>query len=138
MFAFEHVHLVCRDVAAMEHFLVEVLGGRRISHRVTNGMLNIEVEVGGGLVFLRDVRPGEDRAERKSGQPAAIDHIGFRVDDMAAAVRRLNAHGVNLIEGPHDWRDDLAFAYAAGPEGVVIELLDRRPRAVRNATMAAA
>lgn len=133
MFSLEHVHLVCRDVVAMERFLVDVLGGRRVSHRVTNGMLNVEIEVGGGLIFMRDLRDGESRAEREIGQPAPIDHIGFRVADMSAAVARLHAHGIELIEGPHDWRDDLAFAYAVGPEGVVIELLDRRPRSERNA-----
>jgi catechol 2,3-dioxygenase-like lactoylglutathione lyase family enzyme len=134
MFTFEHVHLSCADVAAMERFLIDALDGRLIVRRVTHDQLNVEIEVGGGRVFLQPSAAIDARQESRCHPARTLHHIGFRVDDMRAALERLEAHGAALLEGPFDWREDLAFAYVAGPEGLVIELLDRRPRRERLAS----
>lgn len=132
MFTFEHVHLNCNDVDAMQQFIEQALGGRLIVRRVTNGHLNVEMEVGGGLVYLQ--QNGATALPQDRSHPArTLHHVGFRVADLGQAIERLRAHGAAVIEGPFDWRDDLAFAYVAGPEGWVIELLDRRPRRERMA-----
>jgi lactoylglutathione lyase len=131
LFAFEHVHVACRDADAMERFFVGVLGGTLVAKRTTNGFLNVEIGLGGALVFVRLLREGERLAKRPA-ETGNLDHIGFRVRNIEDAVAHLRRSGYRILEGPVDWRDDLAFAYAEGPEGMVIELLDRRPQAERN------
>ncbi len=133
LFAFEHVHVACKDPGAMERFFVDILGGRLVTKRTTNGFLNVEIAVAGALVFLRLLREGERIAERPQ-ETGNLDHVGFRVRDIDEALRHLSQAGCRIVEGPVDWRDDLAFAYVEGPEGLIIELLDRRPRRERDAT----
>ncbi len=130
-FSFEHVHVACRDVEEMQKFFVDVLGGRLAARRSTKEYLNVEIDLGGGLIFLRRLGANEALAARP-GVIGNLDHIGLRVADLNAALAYLRSAGLRVLEGPVDWRDDLAFAYVEGPEGLIIELLDRRARSIRN------
>ena len=51
-----------------------------------------------------------------------LDHLGFRVNDVAAAGRQVKAAGGRLIE-EFRWRGKVVVAYYAGPDGIWIELI---------------
>ncbi len=113
----EHVHIHAIDMPAMGLFLEEGFGARLIVKRSTNGFENWEYDLAGICVFLA-------RSDRMR-VPGQIDHLGFRVTDIEAAMAHLTRHGCSVEEGPVFWRPDLTFAYLAGPEGLRIELLQR-------------
>lgn len=113
----EHVHIHATDMEAMGAFLERGFGARLVLKRSTNGYDNWEYELDGlGLFLARSDRPR---------MPGQIDHFGFRVTDIDAALAHLAGLGCIVEEGPVIWRSDLTFAYLTGPEGLRIELLQR-------------
>jgi catechol 2,3-dioxygenase-like lactoylglutathione lyase family enzyme len=51
-----------------------------------------------------------------------LDHLGFRVQDIAAASRRLRAAGARQLEEIR-WRGKVVLAYYEGPDGLWVELI---------------
>jgi catechol 2,3-dioxygenase-like lactoylglutathione lyase family enzyme len=51
-----------------------------------------------------------------------LDHLGFRVNDVAAAGRRLRAAGARLLEEERS-RGKVEVAFYEGPDGLWIELI---------------
>ena len=61
-----------------------------------------------------------------------LHHITLRVDDIAAALERLRAQGVRLIdEAPRDGAEGalVAFVHPSSAHGVLVELKQERPAA---------
>jgi len=55
-------------------------------------------------------------------QGRSFDHLGWKYEDLAAAERELKSNGVEFSMDPRDFRD-IRIAFAAGPDGVRIELV---------------
>ncbi|MGI0071364.1 MAG: VOC family protein [Thermoplasmata archaeon] len=51
-----------------------------------------------------------------------LDHLGFRVNDLVAAGRRLHAAGARLLEEIR-YRGKVVLAYYEGPDGIWVELI---------------
>lgn len=51
-----------------------------------------------------------------------LDHLGFRVNDLAAAARRVRAAGGRLVDEIR-WRGKVVLAYFEGPDGFWVELI---------------
>jgi lactoylglutathione lyase len=54
-----------------------------------------------------------------------LDHIGLTVDDVDAAVAELRAKGAEIAIGPLRRNPGLRLAFIRGPEGIMIELVQR-------------
>lgn len=68
-----------------------------------------------------------------------LHHITLRVDDLKAALVRLKAHGVRLIdEHPRVGAEDalVAFVHPSSTHGVLVELKQSQPRVVDDETQA--
>jgi catechol 2,3-dioxygenase-like lactoylglutathione lyase family enzyme len=101
-----HVHLAVRDVEAHTQFFTSVLGGRVVK----NGPLEL-IEFPGVYVMLRKAEP--------TGTPAGaiVNHFGFIVNDMKAALARWKAANVPIepTENPNE-------VYVVSPEGIRVEV----------------
>jgi catechol 2,3-dioxygenase-like lactoylglutathione lyase family enzyme len=51
-----------------------------------------------------------------------LDHLGFRVSDIAAVGRRLRSAGARPVEEIR-WRGKVVLAYYEGPDGIWVELI---------------
>jgi catechol 2,3-dioxygenase-like lactoylglutathione lyase family enzyme len=51
-----------------------------------------------------------------------LDHLGFRVNDLVAAGRRVKAEGGRLVEEIR-WKGKVVLAYYEGPDGIWVELI---------------
>jgi catechol 2,3-dioxygenase-like lactoylglutathione lyase family enzyme len=51
-----------------------------------------------------------------------LDHLGFRVNDMAKAGRRVKAAGGRLVDQIR-YRGQVAVAFYEGPDGIWLELI---------------
>jgi lactoylglutathione lyase len=80
------------------------------------------------LVFL--AAPGDEEAQieltynwdpEEYGIGRAFGHIAYEVDDIYAACRRLQEHGVTINRPPRDGR----MAFVRSPDRISIELLQR-------------
>ena len=54
-----------------------------------------------------------------------LDHLGFRVDELEATIRRLEALGARVRIPPFA-EGDVRLAFVSDPDGVWIELYERR------------
>jgi catechol 2,3-dioxygenase-like lactoylglutathione lyase family enzyme len=72
--------------------------------------------------------PFKDRKELAPTRGRVIDHIGFAVDDLDAAIAHLKSTGVKVTAEPVAL-GPIKFAFIEGPDQVAIELIeDKTPQ----------
>lgn len=124
--AFDHVHLVARDPQATADWYVQKLGGKIVRSLVVKGAPQIYVLFGGFIVIVRGQRPAE-AAQDRAGLQWGIDHFGLRVHgDFDRFCEDLRRRGVTFRLDPTDFNPTTRIAFIDAPDGVSVELLDRR------------
>jgi catechol 2,3-dioxygenase-like lactoylglutathione lyase family enzyme len=140
---FDHVTFVVADVARAAAFFallgfVEdkrvVIAGPKFARymrvdgieaeHVTLVLANAEPRAEIQLLHYR--RPSGMEASDGAVSPMrpGFNHICFAVDDLAAEVARLGAHGVARLNEVMEFHDR-KLVFLAGPEGIVVELSQR-------------
>lgn len=123
-YRFDHVHLRSPDPEAAAAIWADAFGAR-ITGRVQAGpYLRIVLDLAGVPLFLEQVPPGTH------APPAppflGLEHVGLTVDDLDAAMADLAAKGVACVSGPSEPRPGVRIAFFAAPDGVRVELIERR------------
>ena len=116
-----HVALNVLDVAAMEHFYVDLLG-MAVEWRpdpdnlyLSSGCDNLAIHKAAGELA-------------SSGQ--RLDHIGFilrKPEDVDAWFEFLTAHAVPVEKAPRTHRDGARSFYCRDPEGNVVQMIYHPP-----------
>lgn len=101
-----HMHLAVKDVAVQKQFWISAMGGTIVK----NGSLEL-IQFPGAFVMLRKA----DAALPNTG--AIVNHFGFTVKDMPAALARWKAAGIGIepTENPNE-------VYVQGPDGIRVEV----------------
>ena len=101
-----HVHLAVKDVDAQKQFWISVMGGTLVK----NGPLEL-IQFPGVFIMLRKAEP--------SAPPAGsiVDHFGFVVKDMPAALARWKA--ANIATEPTENPNEV---YVLAPDGIRLEV----------------
>jgi len=113
-----HIHLRAPDVAATLAWYKEKFGGEtgKLKDRI-DGLKYSGVWI---LVQRGDATPSEG---------TAVDHIGWRTNDLDVKAVELKAQGVKFTTEPRPLRlpsgVSVNFAYLEGPSGAKIELVQR-------------
>ena len=118
----DHVHLRSPDPEATAVWLQDILGGV-----IIRGPSRIDVKLGGANVFIAPVTAGDGVNSPPLTPYQGLDHFGLTVDGIDALVAELKAKGVEFTRGPTTVRPGVRVAFLRAPEGVSIELLERRP-----------
>ena len=123
-YSFDHLHLRSPDPEAAAAFYVSAFDAQIKARMTPGGKLRVVLDLHGVPVFIEQVPPGTH------APPAppflGIEHIGLTVQDMDAAVATLAAKGVVLLDGPREARPGVRIAFFAAPDGVQVELIERR------------
>jgi catechol 2,3-dioxygenase-like lactoylglutathione lyase family enzyme len=123
---FDHVHLVAKDPKASAQWYADNLGGKVVRNIEVRGAPQVYVSFGGFIVIVRGERPGE-RISGKPGLEWGIDHFGLRVTgDFDAFCTGLRAKGVTFSLEPTDFNPTTRIAFINAPDGVSVELLNRK------------
>ena len=65
------------------------------------------------------------REDLESTRGHAIDHLGFRVDNLDATLARVRKDGVKVMDEPRSvFGDKIKFAFIEGPDHIRIEVLE--------------
>jgi catechol 2,3-dioxygenase-like lactoylglutathione lyase family enzyme len=64
-------------------------------------------------------------AEKPENSFVGLDHIGLRVNNIDDVCAELKAKGAEFTIEPKTIRPGVRIAFVRGPQGVLIELLDR-------------
>ena len=127
--AFDHVHVVAKDPKAAADWYVAKLGGEIIRNIEVKGAPQLYVSIGGVMILVRGERPGE-QIDGKSGLEWGIDHFGLRVKgDFDGYCAGLRSKGVTFSLEPTDFNPTTRIAFINAPDGVSIELLNRKDHA---------
>ena len=137
----DHVGVVVEDLEAATAFFLELgftvqgdgsVGGEWVDRIV--GLDGIEVdfamvETPDGHSRLELIRfrspPGPDADRTVPANVPGIRHLAFAVDDVDAAVARLEPRGAELVGEIVRYGDVYRLCYIRGPEGIIIELAEQ-------------
>jgi catechol 2,3-dioxygenase-like lactoylglutathione lyase family enzyme len=125
--SFDHVHLVSRDPLAAAQWYKNTLGADIVQSVQTKGAPQIYIDIGGGaMVIIRGQRPGESAVD-PSVTEWGVDHFGVRIrGDFATFCGELKTKGVHFSLEPTDINPKTQIAFIDAPDGVSIELLNRK------------
>lgn len=91
------------------------------------GKPRIDMKIGGADVFIAPVLPDGKTNPPPVTPYQGLDHFGLSVTGIDAIVAELKAKGAEFTLEPTDIRPGVRIAFLRGPEGVSIELLERKP-----------
>jgi methylmalonyl-CoA epimerase len=116
-----------RDALGLEIEAPEDVASQKVrAHFIPLG--NPAEQTGASLELLEATDPSSPIAKYLEKRGPGLHHITLRVDDIAAALSRLKAHGVRLIdEAPRPGADGslVAFIHPSSAHGVLVELTER-------------
>ena len=128
--AYGHHHLNVSNIEATKKFFVDALGGAAIKIGTNNAEI---IRFPNVLIFMRAQAP------TGGTKGTAVDHIGFSVPNLRAAVDRIKAGGFPMVtrtEVPssREVKDDIApgvsggpaIAFAMAPDDLKVELVENR------------
>ena len=121
----DHVHLIVRDVDAAVAWFKEHIGATLDVQAEMYGAPQAYMRLGQGQLLLRSKRPTDSEIRDKTGLEYGTDHFGIQVDDLDGTVARMKAKGVTVTVEPRVIDAHLTIAFVKGPDGVLIELLQR-------------
>lgn len=127
--AIDHVAIAVRDLeAAVDYYRTTF--GAEVAHREvvgSDGVEEVVIAVAGSYIQLvsptRDDSPVARFLERRG---EGLHHVGYRVEDCAAAidaVRRSGGHLIDEVPRPGSRGTTVAFVHPKGAFGTLIELV---------------
>ncbi len=125
----DHVAIAVRDLDTAVAWYESVLGARvvyreRIDH---DGVEEALLEVAESFIqLLSPTSDGSPVAKFLQRKGEGVHHVGYRVADCAAALERMRAAGVQLIDEkprPGSRGTTVAFVHPHGAFGTLIELV---------------
>ncbi len=128
----DHIGIAVDDLDAALAFYTEALGLEvdATEDVPSQGVRAHFVRVGSASLELLEATTEESPIRRfVSRRGAGMHHITLRVDDIAAALARLKARGVRLVdETPREGAEGalVAFVHPASAHGVLVELKQER------------
>lgn len=120
----DHNTLVVKDLEQSRRFYVDVLGMREVP-RPAFSFDGLWFQAGKTQIHLILEYSGSGPAGNlvpPHQRTARTHHLAFEVDDAAAAVPQLTAHGVAILSGPKPRPDGFIQVFVTDPDGHVIEL----------------
>ena len=122
-YACDHIHLRSRDAVAAAGFYVAAFGAREVKRVGADPVERVVLDLGGLAVFIEQA---PDTVHPAAATPClGLEHLGLRVADIDAAMADLEARGVPVRTPITVRAPGLRIAFVEGPDGALIELLER-------------
>jgi catechol 2,3-dioxygenase-like lactoylglutathione lyase family enzyme len=124
-FRYDHVHLRSPDPEATAAWYERMFGAEVIRSVMSNGIERTDIRLGGVAVFIAKVPESATLAEKPENSFVGLDHLGLRVNNIDDVCAELKAKGAEFTVEPKTIRPGVRIAFVRGPQGVLIEILDR-------------
>lgn len=122
----DHVHLLSRDPLRAAAWYVDMLGCKVLKEIHSHGAPQVYLSFGDAMLIIR----GRRNSEREVTEPTpgwGVEHFGFRVSgDYDALCDGLRHKNVRFLMEPVVVNAGTRAAFVEGPDGVTIEILQRR------------
>ncbi|HQT77221.1 MAG: hypothetical protein B7Z80_05855 [Rhodospirillales bacterium 20-64-7] len=131
IFQFDHIHLRSADPDAMARFFetmfdAEVTRGIYPPGTLYPGQERIMLRVGGQKILIAPTHPHDRMTPAPAFPYYGLEHIGFTVADLDAAIAGLRDKGAAVAVGPLTRDAGTYLAFIRGPEGIMVELVQQR------------
>jgi len=130
-YTYDHVHLRSRDPETMARFF-ETMFGAEVTRGVYPpgtlypGQMRVSMKLGGQKVLIAPTHPHDEMTPAPAFPYYGLEHIGLTVDDVDAACQELRAKGAEVAIGPLTRDPGTRLAFIRGPEGIMVELVQKR------------
>jgi lactoylglutathione lyase len=120
----DHTAFRVSDLDAAIRFYTESLGLRLVSRAINpeehEAYAFLELE-GGNLELIQTLNaPFVPRPP----EPPYCPHLAFEVEDMAEALAKIKAKGIEVLKGPLEIRGEEKWLYIRDPDNNVIEYIE--------------
>jgi methylmalonyl-CoA/ethylmalonyl-CoA epimerase len=130
----DHVGIAVRNLDAAVQQYRHTLGLEPAHREVVadQGVEEVLFPVGGSFIqLLGSLGPETPVGRFLERRGEGIHHVGYRVDDLSATLRELEAQSVPLVDAeprPGSRGTMVAFVHPGGFGGVLVELVQEGPR----------
>jgi catechol 2,3-dioxygenase-like lactoylglutathione lyase family enzyme len=124
-YTWDHVHIRSSNPEATAAWFERMLGAE-VLRSMQQGQPRIDLKVGGANVFLAPVTAGDGVHPSPTTPYRGLDHFGLTVSGIDAIAAELKAKGVEFTKEPTTVRPGVRVCSLRGPEGISIELLERK------------
>ncbi len=124
-FTYDHIHLRSPDVEATAQWY-ERMFGAEVIRTVQQGETRVDLKLGGVNIFIAPIKPSESVLPAPGHPHQGLDHFGLLVEGIDGIVAELKAKGVEFTRDLVTARPGVRVAFLKAPEGVSIELLERK------------
>jgi lactoylglutathione lyase len=129
-FRFDHIHLRSPDPAATAEFYRKMFGAEVTSSvgppgTAYAGLMRYSMKLGGQTVLVAPTDPRSPNAAPPKPPYHGLEHMGLAVDDIDASTADLKAKGAEFTVEPTTIGPGLRIAFLRGPQGVLVELVQR-------------
>lgn len=125
----DHVAIAVNDLEAAVDYYQRAFGAT-VDHREIverDGVEEVLLKVADSYIqLLTPTRPDSPVAKAIEKRGEGLHHVGYRVDDCAAAIEQMRAAGATLIDEaprPGSRGTTVAFVHPKGSFGTLIELV---------------
>ena len=125
MFTWDHVHIRSSNPEATAQWFERMLGAQVIRTKQQD-RVRIDLKLGGANVFIAPVEPADGVNPSPVTPYRGLDHLGLTCTGIDAIAADLKAKGVEFTKEPTTVRPGVRVCFIRGPEGVSIELLERK------------
>ena len=129
-FTYDHIHLRSPDPEATARFY-ERMFGAEVLRTMQQGKPRIDLKLGGANIFIAPVTPDAKVNPPPVTPYQGLDHFGLRVSDIDKVVADLKAKGAEFTMELNSPRPGIRICFIRGPEGVSIEVLERKTGVTR-------
>ena len=129
-YRYDHVHLRSPNPDATAKFFETMFGATATRDiyppgTLYPGQMRVILTLGGQKVQIAPTHPHDPTAPSPPFPYYGLEHIGLTVDDVDAACEELRAKGAEIAIGPLTRSAGLRLAFVRGPEGIMVELVQR-------------
>jgi lactoylglutathione lyase len=125
-YTWDHIHLRTTDPEKTAQWYERMLGAEVI-RTMQQGAPRIDLKLGGANIFIAPVKAGDGVNPPPTTPYQGLDHFGLTVTGIDAIAADLKAKGVEFTREPTTVRPGVRVCFIRAPEGVSIELLERKP-----------
>jgi catechol 2,3-dioxygenase-like lactoylglutathione lyase family enzyme len=129
-FRFDHIHLRSPDPETTAEFYRSTFGAEITrSHYPSTSQYasspKLSMLLGGQRILFAPAHPSKPNGAPPQAPYFGVEHIGLNVDDIDAVAKELDAKGVTFVQRPAATATGNRNAFVRGPEGVLIEIVQR-------------
>jgi len=125
-YTWDHVHLRSPNPEETAVWFERVLGAEVI-RSMQLGEPRIDLKLGGANIFIAPIKPTEGVNPPPTTPYQGLDHFGLTCTGIDAIAAELKANGVEFTREPTTVRPGVRVCFIRGPQGISIELLERKP-----------